>query len=163
MAASITFNISKGREVEFYNRVDSNDPTNSALIMLVLATGGDSLSILQDYDTVSTLLAGPSNEVTNTGYARKTLTDADLSAFSPDDTNNRILLTLPLQTFGTPNIAAGNVWDIVVVAYDPDTTGGTDTTLVPITAAELRIEGTAIPGVGQPIVVDYSGGWALAV
>ena len=130
--------------------------------MLILATGGDSLQVMQDYDTVSALLAGPSNEVTNTGYARKTLTDADLAAWAPDDTNNRTLLTLPLQTFGSPNIAAGDVWDIAVVAYDPDTTAGTDTTLVPITASETRIEATAIPGVGQPIIVDFSGGWAVA-
>ena len=52
------------------------------------------------------MLAGPSAEVTNTNYARKTLTDADLVAWAPDDTNNWILLTLPLQTF--VNIAAGS-------------------------------------------------------
>ena len=32
------FNIAKGRVAELYNRVDSNDPTNSALIILILAT-----------------------------------------------------------------------------------------------------------------------------
>ena len=157
--AAVQSNISKGREVEFYERVNSNDPANSALIMLVLAAGGDLLDTLQDYDTVSAVLAGPSNEVTNSSYARKTLTDSSLSTWTPDDTNNKVVLTLPLQTWTT--IGTGDIWDIVVVAYDPDTTGGTDTTLVPITFAEIRYQGTAISPNGT-VVVDYSGGWVTA-
>lgn len=130
--ASVQFNISKGREVEFYNRVDNNDPTNSALIMMVLKTGSaNGVNGLVDFDTFAAILAGGYTEVTNPNYARKTLTDADLSAWSPDDTNNRVLLTLPLQTFS--NISAGDVWDLVVVGYDSDTTGGTDANIVPIT------------------------------
>lgn len=159
--ASSSFNISKGREVEFYNRVFTNDPANSALIMLVLAVGGDDIYTLRDYDTVSALLAGPSAEVTNTGYGRITLTNADLVAWTPNDTDNNVLLTLPLQTFAT--ISAGTIWDIVVLAYDPDTTAGTDTTLVPIAAHELRIDGTAIPPTGGDIIVDFSNGWLMSV
>lgn len=160
--ASIQTNISKGREVEFYNRVDTNDPTNSALIMLVLASGStDGISGLPDFDTVAAILAGGYTEVTNTGYARKTLTDADLSALTVDDTNNRILLTLPLQTFST--ISAGDTWDIVVVAYDSDSTSGTDSNLIPITAGELREGGTALVPAGANIVIDFSSGWIAAV
>jgi len=159
--SSIQFNISKGREVEFYNRVDTNDPTNSALIMLVLAAGGEGVNstAMRDYDTVSALLVS-NPEVTNTGYSRKTLTDSSLSAFTVDDTNNWILLTLPLQTFST--ISAGDTWDIVVVAYDPDTTGGTDANLVPITAGEIRENGTAIAPAGGNVIIDFSGGWITA-
>ena len=158
--ASAAAVISLGREVEFYERVNSNDPTNSALIMLVLATGGDPLATLRDYDTVSAVLAGPSNEVTNTGYARKTLTDADLAAWTPDDTNNRVLLVLPLQTFST--ISAGDSWDIVCVAYDSDTTSGTDANVIPIGFHELRYQGSPIVPNGGNIIVDFSAGWAQA-
>lgn len=157
--ASIVANIAKGREVEFYERVNSNDPTNSALIMGILIAGGDSLATLQDYDTISAMLAGPSTEAAATGYARKTLTDADLGVWAPDDSLNRVLLTLPLQTF-SPN--TGETWDIAWVAYDPDTTSGTDTTLIPISYHELRIDGSAIPTLtGSNIVVDLSAGWVL--
>ena len=158
--ASIQANISKGREVEFYNRVDTSDPTNSAFIMFVLASGGDTLEDLADYDTLSAVLAGPSAEVTNTGYSRKTLTDADLTAFTVDDTNNWIALTLPLQTFTT--ISAGNTWDIVGVGYDNDTTGGTDANIVPVSFSELRYLGTAISPNGGNIIIDFSGGWITA-
>jgi hypothetical protein len=158
--AAVQANISKGREVEFYNRVFTNDPANSALIMYVLASGGASLASLQDVDTVAAALV-LSPEVTNVGYARKTLTNADLSAWTPDDTNNWVLLTLPLQTFAT--ISAGNTWDIVGVAYDSDTASGTDAAVVPITFAEVRYQGTAIsPPGGGNVVIDYSSGWVTA-
>lgn len=157
--ASVQFNVSKGREVEFYNRVDTNDPANSALIMLVLASGGEGVQNLRDYDDVAALVVS-NPEVTNSGYARKTLTDANLSAYTVDDTNNWILLTLPLQTFTA--IATGDVWDIVVVAYDSDTTSGTDANLIPITAGEIRENGTAIAPAGGNVVIDYSGGWITA-
>jgi hypothetical protein len=159
--ASIQFNISKGREVEFYNRVDNNDPANSALIMLVLEAGSVSgINGLTDFDTVAAITAGGYTEVNNANYARKTLTDADLSAWTPDDTNNRVLLTLPIQSF--LNIGAGDTWDIVVVAYDSDTTGGTDANLVPITAGELRENGTALVPNSSTVVIDFSSVWITA-
>ena len=159
---TFVFNQSLGREVELYNRVQTNDPTNSALIMLVLASAGlEADSTLKTAATVSALLAGSTNEVTNTGYGRKTLTDAVLSAFTVDNTNNQILLTLPLQTFTT--ISAGDLWSKVVVAYDNDTTSGTDANIVPVTAADLRIGGSVISPNGSNIVIDFTAGFVYAV
>lgn len=159
--ASVQFNISKGREVEFYNNVENNLFANSALIMMVLASGSaNGVNGLIDFDTFAAILAGGYTEVTNTNYARKTLTDADLSAWTPDDTNNRVLLTLPLQTF--TNIAAGDVWDLVVVGYDSDTTGGTDANIVPITGGEIRENGTAIVPASSNVIIDFSSVWIVA-
>lgn len=142
--------------------MDGNDPANSALIFIILETGSVSgLNGLVDFDTVAAILAGGYTEASNS--TRKTLTDANLTAWAPDDTNNRVLLTLPLQTYTTP--AAGDNWDIVVVAYDNDTTGGTDANLIPITASELRTEaGIAIvPDGVNDVFIDFSGGWVAAV
>lgn len=159
--ASVQCNISKGREVELYNRVVTNDPANSALIMMVLKTGSaNGVNGLVDFDTFAAILAGGYTEVTNTNYARKALTNADLSAWSPDDTNNRVLLTLPLQTFS--NIAVGDVWDLVVVGYDNDTTGGTDANIVPITGGEIRENGTAIVPDTSNVIIDFSSIWIVA-
>ena len=160
--ASIQCNVSKGREVELYNRVDTNDPTNSALIMLVLATGStNGVNGLKDFDDVAAILAGGYDEVTNGSYARKTLTDASLSAYTVDDTNDWILLTLPLQTFTA--IAAGDDWEIVVVAYDNDTTSGTDANLIPITASELRdTSGNPLVPAGDNILINFSFAWIYA-
>lgn len=159
--ASVQFNISKGREVQLYDNVESNSPANSALIMLVLESGSaGGLAGLVDLDTVAAILAGGYTEVNNTNYARKTLTDADLSAWAPDDTNNWVRLTLPLQSWA--NIASGDTWDLVVVAYDPDTTGGTDSSLIPITGSELREGGTALVPNSSTMVIDFSSVWITA-
>lgn len=161
VGASFQFNVALGREVELYSRVDSNDPTNAALVMMILAASGlEDSDVLRDVDTFSALVAGTTNEVTNTGYSRKTLTDADLSAYTVDDTNNWILLTLPVQTFST--ISAGDQWAMAVVGYDSDTTSGTDANIVPISAHALKINYAYIVPNGGNIVVDFSGGWLRA-
>lgn len=136
--ADQSFNIALGRTVEFYVRVDGNDPANSALVVLVLATAGiESDATLKDVDTVAALVAGTTNEVTNAGYARKVLTDADLTAFAPDDTNNRVDLDIPDQTW--TGVAAGDGWNDVVIAYDSDTTGGTDAGIIPCTMHDFVV------------------------
>jgi hypothetical protein len=136
--ADFTFNIAKGRVGEFYERVNGNDPSNSALIVVVLATSGlEDDSTIKDYDTLADILAAASNEVTNTNYARKTLTDADLGASSVDDTNDRRDFDIADQTWSS--VAAGDGWSKLLVCYDPDTTAGTDSTLVPLTAHDFVV------------------------
>ena len=136
--SDFVFNVAKGRVIEYYNRVDSNDPANSALIVVVLATSGlESDATLKDFDTLSAVVAGTTNEVTNTNYARKTLTDADLGALAVDDTNDRFDADIPDQTWTA--VAAGDGWSKLLVCYDPDTTAGTDTTIVPLTAHDFVV------------------------
>lgn len=159
--ANFQFNVSLGRQVELYNRVDTNDPANSALILVVLAESGlEADSVLKDKDDLAAVLSGSTNEVTNTGYSRKTLTDATLSAYTVDDTNDWILLTLPAQTFTT--ISAGNAWRKLLVCYDSDTTAGTDANIVPVTAHDLLINGAAVVPNGTDIVIDLSAGFVYA-
>jgi hypothetical protein len=128
--AHIVFNIAKGRVVEYYNRVKSNDPANSALILIPIETSGlQSDATLIDMDTVAAVLAGATNEQTTMG--RKTLTDAQLAALpAPDDTNDRYDIALPSVTW---TAATGNAISKILVAYDGDTTGGDDTNLIPLT------------------------------
>ena len=135
--ADFVFNIAKGRVVELYGRVDGNDPTNSALIIAVIDANGDTDATMKDRDDLAALLGGTANEVTNTNYARKTLTDSDLSAWSPDDTNDRVDLDIPDQTWTA--IAAGTAWTDMLVCYDSDTTGGSDSNIVPMTNHDFAL------------------------
>lgn len=136
--SDFVFNIAKGRVVELYNRVDTNDPANSALIIIVLDRAAATDATMKDYATVSTLLGDANvDEVTNTNYARKTLTDSDLSAIAVDNTNDRFDVDIPDQTW--TSVAAGDSWTDFVVAYDPDTTGGSDTTVVPLTCHTFSV------------------------
>lgn len=127
---NIVFNIAAGRVVELYNRVESNDPTNSALILVPIETSGlEADATLADADTLAAVLAGTTNEQTTMG--RKTLTEADLAALpAPDDTNNRYEVSLPTVTW---TAASGNAISKILVCYDSDTTAGTDSNIVPLT------------------------------
>ncbi len=92
---------------------------------------------LQDLDDLAAVLATAANEVTNTNYARKTLTDTDIVAFAPDDTNDRVDLDIPDQTWTA--VAAGDAWEDIIVCYDSDTTGGTDANIVPLTQHDFAV------------------------
>jgi hypothetical protein len=134
--ANFVFNIAKGRVVEYFNRVDVSDPTNAVLVVLVLATAGlESDATLIDKDDVAALVAGTTNEVTNSGYARKVLSDADITMPAPDDANDRFDIDIADQTWTA--VLAGDGWSKVVIAYDPDSTGGADSALVPLTAHDF--------------------------
>ncbi len=129
--ANQVFNIALGRSVELYNRVENNDPANAALIIMAIVTS-DSDAAAKDVDDVSALLAlGATAEATNTGYARKVLTDAELVAFAPDDANDWVDLDVPDQTW--TGVAAGDDWTDLIIAYDSDTTAGTDANIIPLT------------------------------
>lgn len=134
--ANIVFNIAKGRVVEYYNRVKSNDPANSALILVPIETSGlEADATLIDVDTLAALVAGATNEQTTMG--RKTLTDSDLAALpAPDDTNDRYDVSLPSVTW---TAATGNAISKIAVCYDSDTTGGTDSNIVPLTMFDFAI------------------------
>ena len=134
--ANIVFNIAKGRVVEFYNRVENNDPTNAALILVPIETSGlESDATLIDVDTLTALLAGTTNEQTTMG--RKTLTDADLAALpAPDDANDRYDVSLPTVTW---TAATGNAISKIAVCYDSDTTGGTDANIIPLTMFDFAV------------------------
>ncbi len=132
--ADFVFNIAKGRVVELYNRVKSNDPANSAFIVMVLETSGlESDATLKDKDDFAALVSGATNEQTTMG--RKTLTDSDLAALpAPDDTNDRYDVDLPDVTW---TAASGNAISKLVIGYDSDTTGGSDSNIIPLTCHDF--------------------------
>ena len=147
--ANIVFNIAKGRVAELYNRVKSNDPANSALVLIPIETSGlEADSVLVDKDTLADVLAGATNEQITMG--RKVLTDVDLAAFpAPDDANDRMDLALPTVSWAA---ASGNGISKILVAYDSDTTGGTDANIVPLTLFDFAQtpSGSEIQMIGGP-------------
>ena len=134
--ANIVFNIAKGRVVEYYNRVENNDPSPSALILVPIETSGlESDATLIDKDDLAAVLSGSTNEQTTMG--RKTLTDADLASLpAPDDTNDRYEVSLPTVTWSA---ATGNAISKILVCYDADTGGGSDSNIIPLTMFDAVI------------------------
>lgn len=130
--ANFVFNIAKGRIVEFYNRAENNDPTNSALILVPLSQSGTEAQG-QDLDDLAAVEADANfAEQTGGGWVRKTLESVQLASLpAPDDTNNRYAVALPSVTWTGPT--AGSNTTGLLVCYDSDTTSGTDSNIIPLT------------------------------
>jgi len=138
--ADFVYNIAKGRVAELYNRVDLSDPTNAVLVVALLAASGiETDATLKDKETLAAVVSGTTDEATNTGYARKVLTDADIVAFAADHTNDRVDLDIPDQTWtGLANDGTGAISD-ALVCYDSDSTGGADSAIVPLTQHDFSV------------------------
>lgn len=134
--ANIVFNIAKGRVVEYYNRVESSDPTNAVLVLVPIETSGlESDATLIDKDDLAAVLSGTTNEQTTMG--RKVLSDSDLAALpAPDDSNDRYDVSLPTVTW---TAASGNAISKILVCYDPDSTGGADSAIIPLTMFDAAV------------------------
>jgi len=138
--ADFVYNIAKGRVTELANRVNNNDPANSAFIVALFNTSATDAT-LKDLDTIALIEAdGNTAELTsgtNANYARKTLTDTSSITVTTDDTNDRVDVDVPDQTWTA--LGAGTAITDLVFAYDNDTTGGADSNLVPLTQHDFPI------------------------
>ncbi len=106
--------------------------TNDALIVVLLvASGLQADDTLRDYDDLAALLAAANDEATFSGYARLTRTSGIVPTV--DDTNNRLDIDITTD-FTWAAAGAGNTIAKLLVCYDPDTTAGTDSSIIPLTA-----------------------------
>lgn len=136
--ADFVFNIAKGRVGQYCQNVDSGSPANSRLIVVAIKTSGlEADDTLNNYDDLSALLAAANDEATNSGYARKVLTSSDVT-LTIDDTNNRLDVDITDQTW-TAVQTTGGAWSKLLICYDPDSTGGTDADLIPLTAHDFSV------------------------
>lgn len=131
--ADILFNVAKGKFAAYFDRVANNDPANSAIVIVLLETA-EADATLKDYDTLAALLAGANTEAAFTNYARKVLTDSDISAAAADDSNDRMDAAIPELTFASAGGASNETLEKLLVCYDSDTTGGTDANIIPLMA-----------------------------
>lgn len=120
--ADFVFNIAKGKVAQLATLPAAND---AIVVIPIEATGVEADSVLRDYDTVLALLAAATNEQATMG--RKTITSVTVTV---DDTNDRVDVDIADITW---TAATGNAISDLLFAYDPDTTGGTDADLVPLT------------------------------
>lgn len=119
----LVFNVSKGEVKEKAKLSAAND---ALLYVLIEATGLEADATLKDYDDLSALLAGTSNEQVN--QARKSTTTATITV---DDTNDRVDIDIADQTYAA---LGGNATGKILLCWDGDTTTGTDSNVQPLTA-----------------------------
>jgi len=132
--ADVVFNISLG-EVKKYAKLDGG--ANDALIVVLLKSAGiEADATIRDHDDLAALLAAANDEADFTNYARKTITSATITV---DDTNNRVDIDIADQTWTAAGGGTNNTLAALLVNYDPDTTAGTDSTVVPLTKHDFSV------------------------
>jgi len=125
------FNISKGK-VKYYAELPA---ANDALLLILLkSTGLEADDTLNNYDDLATLLAAANDECDFTNYSRKTLANISITV---DDTNNRVDIDCDDVVYTNAGGAANNTVGKAIICYDPDTTGGTDSSIVPLTYHDM--------------------------
>lgn len=130
--ADFVYNGALGKIAEYGARVNTNDPTNAVLVVVLLkAAGAD--ATLKDLDTLADVLAEAStDEADFTNYARKVLDQTSGITITVDDTNDRADVDIPNQVWLSAGGAVNNTLTDAIVCYDPDSTAGTDATIVPL-------------------------------
>jgi hypothetical protein len=119
--ANFVFNVALGM-VGYYATLPA---ANDALIAIPLeATGLETDAVLRDKDTLADVVSGTTNEQTTLG--RQILTTVTATV---DDTNDRLAVDSADITWDD---TSGNPIGAIVICYDPDTTTGTDSTLIPL-------------------------------
>lgn len=121
--ADFIFNIAKGAFVEKFR-----DGAANGIVLLLIAADTD--DAMRDTDTITALLATAANEATDASYARKTGLTGTITV---DDTNNRVDVDLPDQTWSA--LAGGAILD-AVVAYEE---AAADTTRIPLSLHDFAV------------------------
>jgi hypothetical protein len=134
--ADFVYNIALGKIAEYAARVEANDPTNSAFLVVAINANAVSDATLKDVDTLDAVLATAANEVTNSGYARKTLANGSLT-ITVTDGSDKVEVDFADQTW--TSVGAGDAWTDLIVCYDSDTTGGTDANVIPLVQLDFAV------------------------
>lgn len=149
-----------GRAKEFYMRVKNSDPAGCALVVILLANAGiESDDVLSTKPSVASLLAGTTNEATNTGYTRKIIQAADLAAIpSPDTVNHwwQALLTAVNQVVWGPAVQNDGTGTIsrLLTAFRP-AGASPDSDLVPYTLHDFLEGGNPVAPTGISLVAQF--------
>lgn len=125
--SDFVFNKSKGK-IRYY--AEQVGTSNQAFVMLLCKSAGlEADATLRDYLDIATLLAGTTDECTFTNYARKTITAVTVTQ---DNANDWVTITTANLVWTAAGGASNNSIGAAILAFDNDTTTGTDANLVPV-------------------------------
>ena len=121
--ADFMFNIAKGAFVEKFR----DSAANGGILLLKVADADDTM---RDTDDIAALLATVADEATDASYARKTGLTGTIAV---DDTNNRVDVDLPDQTWTA--LAGAAITDAVVFYQE----AAADASRIPLTLHDFVI------------------------
>jgi hypothetical protein len=124
---NFVFNVAKGAAGYYATLPAAND---AIIVVLLQSSGLQADSVLQDYATLSAVLASNTEQ---TVMGRKTITTATSTV---DNTNDRVDADTPDITW---TAATGNAVGKLLFCYDADTTSGTDANIIPLTGHDFAL------------------------
>lgn len=127
-------NIAKGRIATYAGLPAAND---ALIVVLLKSSGLEADDTLNNYDDLAALLAAANDEADATNYARKTVTSG--ITVTVDDTGNKVDIDMPDLTWAALGGVSNNTLAKMLVCYDPDTTGGTDSSVIPLTYHDCAV------------------------
>ena len=136
--ANFVFGVALGRVGEYVNRVLNNDPANSILLAIPMSQSGtaEQGEALTDFAAVE----ADANfaEQTAASWGRKTISDsAGGLTWTFDATNNKRAADMTDLVWTAP-VASNNTTGLII-AYDPDSTTGTDSTVIPLVHLDMAV------------------------
>lgn len=123
----VQFNIVKGKSATYLDLVGTGNARLIAVLLKETALEADNTLI--DHTTLSSLLAGASDECDFTNYQRKTIS---VMTNTVDNTNNWFNSDTADLLYTLAGGAANNDIGAIVFCYDADTTGGGDASIIPM-------------------------------
>jgi hypothetical protein len=135
---NFVFNIAKGRVGELASNVLAGG--NDAIVWVPTNGSDESAANGQDADTLAAVEAlATFAEQTGGGWARITQDETgDGLTSAVDDTDNEWVVDSNDLSFGSPTAGSDTVG--LIACYDPDTTGGTDSDLIPLVHLVMNVE-----------------------
>lgn len=124
--ADFVFNIAKGAVAE---KIRDGATVVGVLVLKV----AEADATLKDYDTLAALLLGSNTEADFTNYARKTGLTGTITV---DDTNERVDVDLPDQTWTAAGGAANNTTVKLITYYQES---AADSGRVPLTSHDFAV------------------------
>lgn len=126
--ADFVFNVALGAIAE-----KIRDGANIQVI-LVAASGVQSDATLKDLTTVTAVFAGATDEATNTGATRKSISNASVT-LTVDNTNDRVDVDIADPTWTAVATSPGAISDILTC----EDVGGADSSRVPLTWHDFSV------------------------
>jgi hypothetical protein len=113
--SDFAYNIAKGRAVEFFNRVDANDPAASTLTVIPVDVAAVTDATLKDLDDFAAIITAGVTERNANNWNRKTITDTDLAFPAPNDAGDSYDVSVTALSFvWSPGPTAGAVTDLII-------------------------------------------------
>ena len=132
--ANFVFNYAKGRAAQFFQNVEDNSPSGCKIVVVPIeASGVEADATLKDYQTLSALLAGTTNEQTS-NMTRKDVVAAGIT-ITVDDSGDLVKVEIADQTW---TAATGNAISDLLICYSPGAASA-DTLIIPLTCHDFSV------------------------